>query len=378
MLKHYDHIGTGQMPGVGIPPFYAPSVGVIASQPTSIASQSNPNRQPAINIGYRPPPKKSFMIDDILGGKDKHDSKERSNERPDRERRFTPPPQQRRPSLSPHTREHNRPSREQYERPRSPFTRPAERSPTHPISNLELREGSAVTPRVSISMAGPVGPISSTYPSYSHSAVVDATTLVTPSSLLKPTPIPAMYDPGAIPSGSYLHPGQLPGGYQHVPGLPTQTMFAYPRAEYVHGYVDPRYNPYKIGMQKQPYQYHWSPFPFQRPCHKRKGGQVRFSNDQTVELEKKFDSQKYLSPPERKRIAKLLQLTERQVKTWFQNRRAKWRRLKQESPDSQDNTTNADNPSTTLSSTSEHVIDNSEDEGSISDDENDHDEIIDV
>ncbi|XP_042315214.1 hematopoietically-expressed homeobox protein HHEX [Sceloporus undulatus] len=75
----------------------------------------------------------------------------------------------------------------------------------------------------------------------------------------------------------------------------------------------------------------WSPF-MQRPLHKRKGGQVRFSNDQTVELEKKFETQKYLSPPERKRLAKMLQLSERQVKTWFQNRRAKWRRLKQENP----------------------------------------------
>ncbi|KAF7247305.1 Hematopoietically-expressed homeobox protein HHEX [Varanus komodoensis] len=70
----------------------------------------------------------------------------------------------------------------------------------------------------------------------------------------------------------------------------------------------------------------------QRPLHKRKGGQVRFSNDQTIELEKKFETQKYLSPPERKRLAKMLQLSERQVKTWFQNRRAKWRRLKQENP----------------------------------------------
>lgn len=72
----------------------------------------------------------------------------------------------------------------------------------------------------------------------------------------------------------------------------------------------------------------------QRPLHKRKGGQVRFSNDQTIELEKKFETQKYLSPPERKRLAKMLQLSERQVKTWFQNRRAKWRRLKQENPQS--------------------------------------------
>lgn len=57
----------------------------------------------------------------------------------------------------------------------------------------------------------------------------------------------------------------------------------------------------------------WTPF-MQRPLHKRKGGQVRFSNEQTIELEKKFETQKYLSPPERKRLAKMLQLSERQVR----------------------------------------------------------------
>nr|BBM90127.1 hematopoietically-expressed homeobox protein HHEX [Eptatretus burgeri] len=75
----------------------------------------------------------------------------------------------------------------------------------------------------------------------------------------------------------------------------------------------------------------WTPF-LPRPAHKRKGGQVRFTSEQTVELERKFERQKYLSPGERKGLAKLLQLSERQVKTWFQNRRAKWRRLKQELP----------------------------------------------
>uniref|UniRef100_A0A183BHG2 Homeobox domain-containing protein n=1 Tax=Globodera pallida TaxID=36090 RepID=A0A183BHG2_GLOPA len=60
--------------------------------------------------------------------------------------------------------------------------------------------------------------------------------------------------------------------------------------------------------------------------HKRKGGQIRFSNEQTDILESTFITKKYLNNPERKRLAKLLTLNERQVKTWFQNRRAKWRR----------------------------------------------------
>ena len=61
---------------------------------------------------------------------------------------------------------------------------------------------------------------------------------------------------------------------------------------------------------------YWGPF-MHRNIHRRKGGQVRFSNDQTAELEKKFDGQKYLSPPERKKLAKTLQLSERQVTTTY-------------------------------------------------------------
>ncbi len=40
---------------------------------------------------------------------------------------------------------------------------------------------------------------------------------------------------------------------------------------------------------------------------------------------------KYLSVPQRLKIAQELDLTEQQVKTWFQNRRTKWkRRLKEQ------------------------------------------------
>ncbi|KIH68879.1 homeobox domain protein [Ancylostoma duodenale] len=50
----------------------------------------------------------------------------------------------------------------------------------------------------------------------------------------------------------------------------------------------------------------------QKTQQKRKGGQIRFTNEQTDALEHKFDSHKYLSPQERKKLAKSLSLSERQ------------------------------------------------------------------
>jgi len=59
---------------------------------------------------------------------------------------------------------------------------------------------------------------------------------------------------------------------------------------------------------------------------KRKGGQIRFSNSQTAQLEKAFRDHKYLNASDRKKLANSLHLSDRQVKTWFQNRRAKLRK----------------------------------------------------
>ncbi|XP_034994284.2 hematopoietically-expressed homeobox protein HHEX isoform X1 [Zootoca vivipara] len=151
-------------------------------------------------------------------------------------------------------------------------------------------------------------------PNSSFTSLVAGASYRTP--IYEPTPIHPAFSHHLAAAATYGA-----GPYGPPAGAP---LYPFPRAvsDYAHALI--RHDP--LGKPLL-----WSPF-MQRPLHKRKGGQVRFSNDQTIELEKKFETQKYLSPPERKRLAKMLQLSERQVKTWFQNRRAKWRRLKQENP----------------------------------------------
>ncbi|CAD7089954.1 unnamed protein product [Hermetia illucens] len=62
-----------------------------------------------------------------------------------------------------------------------------------------------------------------------------------------------------------------------------------------------------------------------QPKKKRKS-RTAFTNHQIFELEKRFLYQKYLSPADRDEIAAALGLSNAQVITWFQNRRAKLKR----------------------------------------------------
>uniref|UniRef100_A0A8C5HYN8 Homeobox protein Nkx-2.5 n=1 Tax=Gouania willdenowi TaxID=441366 RepID=A0A8C5HYN8_GOUWI len=63
---------------------------------------------------------------------------------------------------------------------------------------------------------------------------------------------------------------------------------------------------------------------------RRRKPRVLFSQSQVYELERRFKQQRYLSAPERDHLAGLLKLTPTQVKIWFQNRRYKCKRQRQD------------------------------------------------
>nr|XP_057908871.1 T-cell leukemia homeobox protein 2 isoform X5 [Doryrhamphus excisus] len=122
------------------------------------------------------------------------------------------------------------------------------------------------------------------------------------------------------------HPGGIgPAGIPPVPGMGPMgnANFTFPWMESSRRFAKDRLtaalSPFSVTRRiGHPYQNRTPP--------KRKKPRTSFSRVQICELEKRFHRQKYLASAERATLAKALKMTDAQVKTWFQNRRTKWRR----------------------------------------------------
>ncbi|KAG7518389.1 T-cell leukemia homeobox protein 2 isoform X3 [Solea senegalensis] len=142
-------------------------------------------------------------------------------------------------------------------------------------------------------------------------------------------PMPPPPPPSAAAAAPHPPPSAHPPGIGHgIPSVPGMGMgnaanFTFPWMESSRRFAKDRLtaalSPFSVTRRiGHPYQNRTPP--------KRKKPRTSFSRVQICELEKRFHRQKYLASAERATLAKALKMTDAQVKTWFQNRRTKWRR----------------------------------------------------
>ncbi|XP_069189609.1 homeotic protein empty spiracles [Procambarus clarkii] len=154
---------------------------------------------------------------------------------------------------------------------------------------------------------------------------------------------------------SLLAAAKLPTGL-HPALLPHHLNLALPQLQGLHGGFPPQLNPLMMGAGAPglaahlPREYplypwllsrhgrvfpHGLPSPEQlayllQPFRKPKRIRTAFSPSQLLKLEEAFEKNQYVVGAERKQLAQSLNLSETQVKVWFQNRRTKEKRIQQE------------------------------------------------
>uniref|UniRef100_A0A182IJP5 Uncharacterized protein n=1 Tax=Anopheles atroparvus TaxID=41427 RepID=A0A182IJP5_ANOAO len=139
--------------------------------------------------------------------------------------------------------------------------------------------------------------------------------------------------------GFHGHPAHLHGHHHHPGNIPRDSYPLYPWLLSRHGrnVFPPRFPGMRtVCNRMNKYGAHGSrllpPFvgDYLLPFRKPKRVRTAFSPSQLLKLEHAFENNHYVVGAERKTLAQALNLTETQVKVWFQNRRTKHKRMQQE------------------------------------------------